>query len=75
MAPLSNVGGKKYSGTKEKFIRLIYDYGNKFYSFQGLRYFKEKFHPKWSGRYIVYKSDMDLMDVLIALLNIIHRQK
>lgn len=75
MAPLSNVGGKKYSGTKEKFIRLIYDYGNKFYSFQGLRYFKEKFHPKWSGRYIVYKNDMDLMDVLIALLNIIHRQK
>lgn len=75
MAPLSNVGDKKYSGTKEKAIRLIYEYGNKFYSFQGLRYFKEKFHPEWSGRYIIYKNDMELLDVFISILNIVHRQK
>lgn len=74
MAPLSNVGDKKYSNTKEKIMRLMYEYGNKFYSFQGLRYYKEKFHPKWTGRYIVYKSDIDLIDVMISILNIVHRQ-
>ena len=75
MAPLSNVGGKKYSGTKEKIMKLIYQYGNKFYSFQGLRYFKEKFHPEWSGRYIIYKNDMELPDVLLSIVTLVHRNK
>ncbi|MBP2024948.1 bifunctional lysylphosphatidylglycerol flippase/synthetase MprF [Peptoniphilus stercorisuis] len=75
MAPLSNVGDKKYSNSKERIMRLMYEYGNKFYSFQGLRYYKEKFHPRWSGRYIIYKNDMDLIEVMISILNIVHRQK
>lgn len=73
MAPLSNVGGKKYSGTKEKAIKLVYDYGDKFYSFRGLRYFKEKFHPEWKGRYIVYKNDAELVDVMFSIYSLVHK--
>ncbi|SHH17580.1 phosphatidylglycerol lysyltransferase [Anaerosphaera aminiphila DSM 21120] len=72
MAPLSNVGTKRYSGTKERVLKLVYEYGNQLYSFKGLRSYKEKFHPKWSGRYLIYKNDINLPDILISLLHLIH---
>lgn len=73
IAPLSNVGNKLYSSRKEKVIRLAYEYGNKLYSFQGLRSFKQKFHPHWSNVYLSYKDDIVLPSVLLDITLMIHR--
>ena len=45
MAPLSNVGTEKHSFLQEKVAYLIYAFTNRFYSFSGLRQYKQKFNP------------------------------
>lgn len=69
IAPLSNVGNKAYSGSKEKLINIAYEYGNRIYGFKGLRKYKNKFSPHWHSVYLAYKDDFNLVDTLIALMN------
>ncbi|QQK08121.1 bifunctional lysylphosphatidylglycerol flippase/synthetase MprF [Miniphocaeibacter halophilus] len=70
IAPLSNVGNKRYSSTKEKLVNLAYEYGNKIYGFKGLRKYKNKFNPEWSSVFIAYKDDLSLPETLLALVNV-----
>ena len=64
-APLSNVGLTPGSHLLEKFARLVYNYGQVFYSFSGLRRFKQKFGPTWEAKYLAYSSFLSLPDILI----------
>lgn len=64
-APLSNVGLTPGSHLIEKFARLVYNYGQVFYSFSGLRRFKQKFGPEWEAKYLAYSSFLSLPDILI----------
>ena len=43
---------------------LAFRYGEQFYHFQGLRQFKEKFHPEWRPKYLVYPGGVILPRVL-----------
>lgn len=70
-APLSNVGYTQFSPTKEKIVKYIYNYGNKIYSFKGLRRYKEKFHPEWKGIYFAYPKHTNLSRALIQLTKMI----
>lgn len=72
IAPLSNVGNKLYSGSKEKLVNLAYQYGNKIYGFKGLRKYKSKFNPEWNSVYIAYKDDLNLPEILLALVNVVY---
>lgn len=74
-APLSNVGNKKQSLKKEKLIKYGYEFGNKIYNFQGLRRYKEKFKPKWNGRYIAYYDEIKLPSTLIDLIKVINTKE
>lgn len=71
MAPMANVGNKPYSHGIDKLLSYVYDYGNKVYNFKGLRGYKEKYHPFWTNKYIVYKNNRVLPGVLIALLGVV----
>ena len=53
MAPMSGLNAKTFSSPMSRLGRLIYKYGGKFYSFQGLRAFKKKFNPDWEPVYLV----------------------
>lgn len=75
MAPLSNVGTTKKSHKEEKLAHFLYEYGNFFYSFQGLRNFKNKFKPNWESRYLVYEEYSQLPYVLMEVTSIIHSEK
>ena len=72
IAPLSNVGNKLYSGNKEKLVNLAYQYGNKIYGFKGLRKYKSKFNPEWNSVYIAYKDDLNLPEILLALVSVVY---
>ena len=70
-APLSNVGVNQFSTTKEKLAKYIYQYGNKIYSFKGLRKYKEKFYPEWRSVYLAYPKGTHLPNALIQLTKMI----
>lgn len=74
-APLSNVGFNMHSHLQEKLARLVYNSGNIFYSFDGLRRYKSKFSPVWQPRYLAYPKFMSLPEVLINLCSLIANSK
>lgn len=54
MAPLSNVGANPYARVNERLAALAFRYGNSRYNYQGIRRYKEKFRPEWTGSYLAY---------------------
>lgn len=73
MAPLSNVGNSRKSFIQERMAYLIYEFGSRFYSFQGLRDYKEKYASEWISRYTLYSRDSWIAYVMIAILLIDNR--
>ena len=43
---------------------FLYQHGEKFYNFQGLRAYKEKFNPVWEPRYLAYPGGLALPRIL-----------
>jgi phosphatidylglycerol lysyltransferase len=54
LSSLSGVGEHPGDPAVERALHYIYEHVNQFYSFRGLHAIKEKFHPQWSPRYLVY---------------------
>ncbi|OFK14779.1 hypothetical protein HMPREF2829_04885 [Aerococcus sp. HMSC072A12] len=67
MAPLANVGDQTYSRSRDRVIRLVYEYGNRVYGFKGLRAYKDKFRPHWENRYLIYAEASALPEILLGL--------
>lgn len=67
MAPLSNVGINSNSFVEEKFAYLVYKFGYKFYSFEGLRAYKEKFSPTWEPVYLSYPNKTWLLYTMVSI--------
>lgn len=68
LSALSGVGEHSEDPMVERALKFIYQNINRFYNFRGLHSFKEKFHPVWSPRYLIYPGAADLPAVSIALL-------
>ena len=75
MAPLSNVGTNQNSHLREKIANFFTRYGKHFYSFKGLRSYKDKFDPKWEARYLAYEDISQLPSSLIEATFLIHSSK
>ena len=67
MVPLSNVGINTNSFVEEKLAYLVYKFGYKFYSFEGLRAYKEKFAPSWEPVYLSYPNKSWLLYTMLAI--------
>jgi phosphatidylglycerol lysyltransferase len=67
LSALSGVGGSA-SPRLEKVLAYLYEHLNRFYNFKGLHEYKDKFHPRWETRYLVYPSWSALPAVVIALV-------
>jgi phosphatidylglycerol lysyltransferase len=68
MTPLANVGTAKQAFTQERIAYLVYTFGSHFYSFEGLREYKEKYATKWQPRYTFYSRGSWLVYVMIAVI-------
>jgi phosphatidylglycerol lysyltransferase len=56
MAPLASVGQASGAHARERLANLLFQHGETWYNFQGLRQFKEKFDPEWVPRYMAYQN-------------------
>lgn len=52
MAPLSGLYESRIAPLWNRIGRTVFGHGERFYNFQGLREFKEFFHPVWEPRYL-----------------------
>ncbi|MBX9607743.1 MAG: bifunctional lysylphosphatidylglycerol flippase/synthetase MprF [Gammaproteobacteria bacterium] len=52
MAPMSGMATHPLAARWHRFGRLVFEHGERFYNFRGLRSFKEKFDPTWEPRYL-----------------------
>jgi phosphatidylglycerol lysyltransferase len=68
LSSLAGVGEHADDPLVERALHYVYEHLNQFYSFKGLHQFKEKFHPDWSPRYLIYSSLASLPGVVIALV-------
>ena len=68
MSALSGIGESSTDPAIAKALKYIYEHVNQFYNFKGLHHFKEKFHPSWSPRYLVYPGSASLLLVALAMV-------
>jgi phosphatidylglycerol lysyltransferase len=68
LSALAGVGDNSESRRLEKVLGYLYEHLNRFYNFQGLHAYKEKFRPSWEPRYLVYPSLTALPEVVVALI-------
>jgi phosphatidylglycerol lysyltransferase len=59
MAPLAGLSSSE-GALWARLGRFVYRHGEAFYNFRGLRSYKEKFHPVWEPRYLVYPGGLAL---------------
>lgn len=64
MAPFSGMELSAMAPGWARFLHLVYEQGEAFYNFQGVRGYKEKFHPVWEPRYVAYPPGMNRLRIL-----------
>ena len=52
MAPLAGLEQHPLAPLWHKLGHLIFEHGENFYNFEGLRNYKDKFDPEWRPRYL-----------------------
>jgi phosphatidylglycerol lysyltransferase len=60
MAPLSGFERSPVAPLWNRLGSFLYTHGETFYNFQGLRAYKNKFHPSWESRYLAYPGGLRL---------------
>jgi len=66
-SPLSGIGEQPHSPMIERALRFLLDHSVRFQIFRGLQFFKGKFNPTWSPRYLVYPGIKSLLNVVIGI--------
>ncbi|HEX5024755.1 MAG TPA: phosphatidylglycerol lysyltransferase domain-containing protein, partial [Agriterribacter sp.] len=68
LAPMSGI--VQPDNTPEQLIKLAAEKIRRFQQYKGLRDFKEKYATLWENKYLVYDSDFDLLQLPMALNNV-----
>lgn len=64
MAPLSGFERTAAAPLWNRVGAFVYAHGEAMYNFQGLRAYKQKFHPVWEPRYLAYPGGLKLARIL-----------
>lgn len=71
MAPLSGIDAQPLAPLWNRFAAILYHHGEHFYHFQGLREYKEKFHPMWRPKYLATRGGIALPVVMANVVTLI----
>lgn len=75
MAPLSGLDTGHLAPLWNRIADLVFRHGDHFYSFEGLREYKEKFDPVWSPRYLASPGGIVLPWILTDLTMLVRRRR
>ncbi|MBB3312863.1 phosphatidylglycerol lysyltransferase [Rhizobium sp. BK196] len=65
MAPLSGMSKREVAPVWDRIGGTVFEHGERFYNFKGLRAFKSKFHPHWQPRYLAVSGGGNPMIALM----------
>lgn len=71
MAPLSGLENRALAPLWHRIGALVFRHGEHFYNFQGLRQYKEKFHPTWKPKYLAFPGGLSLPPILTNIAALI----
>jgi phosphatidylglycerol lysyltransferase len=71
MAPLAGFEEHRLAPAWHRIGRFVYQHGENFYNFEGLRQFKEKFQPEWRPRYLAAPGGLALPRVLLDVTSLV----
>jgi phosphatidylglycerol lysyltransferase len=66
MAPLSGFESRSLAPLWHRVSGLVYRHGERFYHFQGLRSYKEKFRPVWEPKYLAAPGGLLMVPRVLA---------
>lgn len=66
-SPLSGIGERPDDPVIEKALHYFYENFSRLHFFKGLHTFKDKFHPRWEKRYMIYPGATSLPAIAIGL--------
>ncbi|MCX6054371.1 MAG: phosphatidylglycerol lysyltransferase domain-containing protein [Chloroflexi bacterium] len=68
LSAIVGVGEKPDDPRVEKALHTLSEFASRYFNFKGLHNFKEKFHPDWQPRYLIYPGAASLPQILSTLL-------
>jgi phosphatidylglycerol lysyltransferase len=71
VAPLAGLAGRPLAPVMSRLGRFVFEKGEEFYNFQGVRRYKDKYDPVWQPRYIAapHKWTIPILLADIGLLS------
>ena len=73
MAPLAGIQAGVSAPLWHRMAALVYQHSEHFYNFQGLRHYKDKFHPVWEPRYIASPGGLVFPRALAGIARLVNR--
>jgi phosphatidylglycerol lysyltransferase len=71
MAPLSGLADREFAPLWNRVGAFLYNHGERFYNFEGLRSYKEKFLPVWRPRYLATAGHLELPRTVMDVASLI----
>ena len=71
MAPLSGFEDKALASTWHKIGTFLFEHGENFYNFEGLRRYKAKFSPEWRPKYLASTGGLALPKILFDVSTLV----
>ncbi len=71
LAPLTGIGEDPDAPVEERAARWLAEHLSRFFSYKGLRAYKEKFEPEWQDRFLIYRGGpLGLVRAAIAIVRV-----
>jgi len=71
MAPMAGMTNRRLAPWWNRFGALVFGRGERFYNFQGLKRYKDKFDPEWEPRYMAVPGGIALPMILANVASLI----
>jgi len=71
LAPLAALGGSSQPRVGERMAKILFQHGEYWNDFRGIRRFKQKYDPQWGARYLAYPASWIWPQVILNVAALI----